>query len=148
MIKKIAVKILSSVEVDRWASNQHEFNGVTAVQSVFGYEQKELCADFHFLSNHGKEEGQGKLTWYDARANHPSRTEYRLYYSTDFPLEKARAGDTMIVVLREDGSMGIYIIEDGTRLVDYIFSVLRSRVDDSYRIISDEEMYALQEFVE
>ena len=29
----------------------------------------------------------GKLTWYDARYNHPTRTEWRLYYPTTEVLE-------------------------------------------------------------
>jgi len=36
MIVGIAIKTLSEVEVNYWASNQHEFNEVTSLKQIFG----------------------------------------------------------------------------------------------------------------
>ena len=70
MIVGMAIKTLSEVEVNYWASNQHEFNGVTSLKRIFGMEKRYFNAKFIYMSDRGIEkEGRGSLTWYDAREN-------------------------------------------------------------------------------
>jgi hypothetical protein len=45
------------------------------------------------------------LTWYDARENHPTRTEYRLYYKTSPVTDKFHEGDLMILALQTSGQI-------------------------------------------
>ncbi len=96
--KEIAVKRLSIVEADASKSNQHEFNGVSELKKILGESRKSFNATFLFISD---DEGQyasssGHVTWYDARENHPVRSEYRLYYSSNEVTSKMKGGDLLI----------------------------------------------------
>lgn len=137
-MSRLAAKILSDVEVNSWASNQHEFNGVAQLQQVFGPERLEnLPARFVYMSNNGVErETTGSLTWYDARAGHPTRTEYRLYYKSTLPLQKASAGDTLLITFDGSGWVNVYIIAKGTQLANFLISQL-GQIGEGYCIVTD-----------
>ena len=55
MIVGMAIKTLSEVEVNYWASNQHEFNGVTSLKRIFGMERQYFNAKFAYMSDKGIE---------------------------------------------------------------------------------------------
>jgi hypothetical protein len=95
----VVVKRLSAVEADASRSNQHEFNGVRELKSVFGHDQpREFPARFVWLGNEQEAVSEdGFVTWYDARANHPTRSEYRLYFPTTSVSEMATEGDVMFI---------------------------------------------------
>lgn len=135
----IAVKTLSEVEVNSWASNQHEFNGVTQLRELLGADKQSFSAHFYYLSNAGiKDRETGSLTWYDARENHPYRTEYRLYYDASLPSRRAHAGDTLLIAPTESGWINVYIIADGTQLASFLVSQL-GRIGTEYRVIADNQ---------
>ncbi len=95
----IGAKRLSEVEIKADSSNQHEFNGIAGFKAIFGSEKIKFKAKFIFLSDEEDKaiEDEGNLTWYDARENHATRTEYRLYYSTNDVIENSSAGDLVII---------------------------------------------------
>lgn len=134
-----AVKILSDVEVNSLVSNQHEFNGVTELKALFGPGKQYFNANFVYMSNAGIESQEtGSLTWYDARENHPSRTEYRLYYDSVLPLRKARAGDTLLIAPGNSGWINVFIIARGTQLARLLTSLTeQSGRDSGYVIVTD-----------
>jgi hypothetical protein len=97
--RAVAVKRLSAVEADTSRSNQHEYNGVAELKAVFGLEEPRVFpARFIWL---GDEQDaiteDGFVTWYDARARHPSRSEYRLYFPTTSVSDAASEGDVMFI---------------------------------------------------
>lgn len=140
----IAVKTLSDVEVNYWASNQHEFNGVSQLKKLFGMTRQEnIPARFAYLSNRGIESiSSGLLTWYDAREMHPSRTEYRLYYTTDMPLRKACRGDTLLISVDEADQVNVFIIARGTQLAAFLVSQLGGEIGSEYSILTDSQSIA------
>ena len=95
----VGVKRLSQVEISPDSSNQHEFNGINEFRYIFGSERKKFTAKFIYLSDDEDKliESDGFLTWYDARENHPSRTEFRLYYSSNEVLTEAKVNDLIAV---------------------------------------------------
>lgn len=99
-------KRLSAVETDSSRSNQHEFNGSKPLIGLFGREHpQKLPTDFIRMSDDGGVLAEtGMLTWYDARARHPTRSEYRLYYYDNLVTAKAREGDFLLIGKRHDGS--------------------------------------------
>lgn len=140
MIVGMAIKTLSEVEVNYWASNQHEFNGVTSLKRIFGMEKRYFNAKFIYMSDRGIEkEGRGSLTWYDARENHPYRTEYRLYYDSSVPLQKAEAGDTLLITMDNRGLVNVIIIAEGTRLVNFLVNQIRRDVGFDYNILTESD---------
>lgn len=109
LFKKVAIKRLSRVETNPDISNQHELNGVKELADLFGipHSKMNIPAKFIYLSDSVEDEfavdidtvytDHGNVTWYDARKAHPTRTEYRLYYSSSLFLEYAQENDLMIL---------------------------------------------------
>lgn len=102
----VAAKTLSAVEADPGLSNQHEFNGVSRLKSILGLGKRTMPARFVYLSDSEEvpESADGFLTWYDARENHPTRSEHRLYFPTTSVSGKFQAGDLFVMGVRPDGS--------------------------------------------
>lgn len=109
--KGVAVKRLSAVEADPKRSNQHEFNGVGGLKEILGStEPVKFPATFIWLGD--EQDGiteEGFLTWYDARRDHPTRSEYRLYYPSNAVSAMANAGDPVFIATRPDNSLMVII---------------------------------------
>ncbi len=106
-----AAKRLTEVEIRPTTSNQHEFNGITEFKEILGTEKKTFTGKFIFLSDDEEKilEAEGFLTWYDARKNHATRTEYRLYYSTNLILESSSVGDLVIIAKSEKEELVVIV---------------------------------------
>ena len=107
----VAVKKLSAVEADTTRSNQHEFNGVSELKALLG-EAQPVKFDTRFVWMGEEQEAiavDGILTWYDARAAHPTRSEYRLYFPTTPISELAKEGDTLFIAKRTNGTLLVII---------------------------------------
>ncbi len=107
----VGIKRLSQVEISPDLSNQHEFNGINEFRNIFGPEKKKFTAKFIYLSDDEDKliESDGFVTWYDARENHPSRTEYRLYYSTNEVLTEAKANDLIVVGQTGEAKLAVIV---------------------------------------
>ncbi|WP_374275839.1 hypothetical protein [Brevundimonas sp.] len=108
-------KRLTPVEADSSRSNQHEFNASPALRAMFGPDQPQrFDADFVWMPDDGEFVSEaGSLTWYDARARHPTRSEYRLYYRDNAVTGQARAGDLLLIGRRPDGRV-LVLLSPGT----------------------------------
>ena len=113
--KGVAAKRLSAVEAHPERSNQHEFNGVTTLRNMLGDDRVELPTRFIYLTDDDAAlTADGSCTWYDARENHPTRTEYRFYFPSNAVMDAASAGDLILFCLNQDGTMMIVIGPNGT----------------------------------
>lgn len=112
----IGAKRLSDVEVSAGASNQHELNGIRGFKRVFGSEKVSFAATFILLSDEEDKmlSATGTMTWYDARANHPTRSEFRLYYSSNDIIRNARAGDLLIVGKSSGDNLAVIVAPKGS----------------------------------
>jgi len=126
----VAMKTLSAVEVDQARSNQHEYNGDKGLIQVFGEatDKHRFDALYIYLSDNDDEPvvAKGTLTWYDARKNHPTRTEHRLYFPTNQVSMIAAEGDLLVVGRRPDNSVLVIIAQGGSTIasqVQWLFSV-------------------------
>lgn len=95
-LEATCVKQLSSVEVDLFTSNQHELNGVSRLKRILGTERKNVVATFSVVNGTGPQV-DAEVTWYDARENHPTRTEFRLYFRTNAVMTLAQPGDRLLI---------------------------------------------------
>lgn len=120
--KGIAAKRLSAVEANTAKSNQHEYNGITALKKIFGTEKKTYPTHYIYLDDNDDEPvtDQGYLTWYDARERHETRTEYRMYFPTTRVSTCASEGDELFVGLRPDDSILVVIAEGGSTICNQI----------------------------
>ena len=68
--------------------------------------KKTLATQFLYMTDDEEAmEVSGELTWYDARYNHPTRTEWRLYYPTNDVTVNAAAGDALFICMKSDGTL-------------------------------------------
>lgn len=109
LFEAIAAKKLAPVDLPSHGSNQHEINGVAALREFFGVStrtQYEII--WHYFS--GTEETvrveTNTVTFYDARENHSTRTEWRLFYSGSF-IEHATPGDVLILARTKTTLFGL-----------------------------------------
>lgn len=121
----VAIKTLSAVEADLVSSNQHELNGVEALKKLFGTatEKHKYYSRFIYLTDEDTEGpiiSEGILTWYDARAAHPTRSEHRLYFPTTEVSTRASIGDLMVIGRKQDGSILVVVAEAGSTVANQI----------------------------
>lgn len=120
--KGVAIKRLSHVEVDISKSNQHEFNGVTALKSLFGLSRRTFPSKFIYLTDSDELPiaEDGMMTWYDARESHPTRSEHRLYFPTNTSMNLANAGDFLVIGLLPDEQILVLIVEAETTIASQV----------------------------
>ena len=102
------IKTLSAVEANPARSNQHEFNGVTQLKSIFGEARLELQALFSLRGD--SQVFQSAITWYDAREAHATRSEYRLYFQGNPVMKMAAEGDNIVIGYDRDGNVHCELI--------------------------------------
>jgi hypothetical protein len=136
----VAMKTLSAVEADRARSNQHEYNGDRGLMKVFGEAtgKHKFDALYIYLSDGDSEPVVAKstATWYDARENHPTRTEHRLYFPTNQVSMVAAEGDLLVVGRRPDNSILVIIAQGGSTIasqVQWLFGVKLAHTGFSIR---------------
>ena len=129
----VAVKRLSAVEADADVSNQHEYNGVALLKKMFGTDspKKTLATQFLYMTDDEEAmEVSGELTWYDARYNHPTRTEWRLYYPTNDVTVNAAAGDALFICMKSDGTLLEIIARKDSVIENQLFWLFDVRPDE------------------
>lgn len=140
----VAVKRLSAVEADLAVSNQHEYNGVSALKKMFGTRQEKLVLPTQFLYMADEDdpiEAKGELTWYDARFRHATRTEWRLYYPTNEVTTSASAGDALFICQKKDGSVLEIIARKETNIENQLFWLFDVRPgEDSGKFVAKTEI--------
>jgi hypothetical protein len=118
----VAVKKLSAVEANPARSNQHEFNGDAGLKRLFGLEKQAYDAKFIYLGDNDDEPviDDGKLTWYDARERHATRSEYRMYFPTTSVSLCATEGDILVVGRRPDDSVLCLIAQGNSTVANQV----------------------------
>lgn len=102
----VAYKELAAVDIPHYINNQHELNGVAALREFFGTSQKSQGAImWHYFADDEEPRAEaGEWTFYDARENHPSRTEWRFYFTGNF-LSTAAPGDELVLARTPEGTL-------------------------------------------
>lgn len=75
------------------------------MKEIFGAEDRKFKADFLYIDDEQSITAKDFLTWYDARRNHPTRTEYRLYYPSTSVSDMAATGDSLFICVKQDCSI-------------------------------------------
>lgn len=111
----VVFKVLTAVEADSRRSNQHEFNAVAGLRAAFGRAQPQaLVTDFLWMPDDADwRREHGVLTWYDSRAKHPTRSEYRLYYRDNDVTRRAGPGCLLLIARRPDSTV-LVLLAPGT----------------------------------
>ena len=108
----VGAKTISAVEAsNRGNLHQHELNGVAPLKELFGLDKRRFKASFLYYGEETATE-EGFVSWYDAREKHPTRSEYRLYYSSDLIPDRAKEGDSLFVCLKADDTVLVVLCTD------------------------------------
>lgn len=102
------VKTLSTVEAVPARSNQHELNGVAELKQLLGENRITFVATFSIRGSNDQVESN--LTWYDAREDHPTRSEFRLYFQTNPVMSQANAGSTLYLGFDNNGAFNVELV--------------------------------------
>ena len=125
----VALKRLSTVEVDIMTSHQHEFNGVEGLREILGEPEGKVRYEAKFLYLTDYEDDpiieDGFLTWYDARQKARlergvMRWEYRLYFPTNQVSQCASVGDLLLSAKRPDNTLLAIVAEQETTIAKQI----------------------------
>jgi len=112
LLKPACLKTLSAVEARPERSNQHEFNGVMQLKNILGKDKFEKTAFFQVRGS--SISVKANVTWYDAREDHPTRSEFRLYFQSNIVMERAREGDNILIGFDSSGRLHFVLIPSGT----------------------------------
>lgn len=136
--KAIALKRLSSHEVDPTVSNGHEFQGVNGLRDVLGSsERRGIPATYVLLSDDEGDRDVVRATasWYDARANQPKRSsEWRLYYPKEAAAIQAKmtVGDLMVITVSNDDTLGLLLAQQESRAEAQLLRLFGSDENDRH----------------
>ncbi|MCI0709898.1 MAG: restriction endonuclease [Chloroflexi bacterium] len=137
----VVLKRLAKVDLPDAGSHQHEINGVQAIKEFFATDQKvQGNISWHYFGDDQDVLPEiNTYTFYDARAKHSSRTEWRLYYGGSF-LRHADEGDILVLARRDKQVYGIVIQQDSswTRAIKYLLGFYQ--VSDTYFHVTDEQL--------
>lgn len=116
LVTGVAVKRLTDVEINPDKSHQGELNGVQELRELFGDDRLRCDATFLYLSDAEEKtvRATGTVTWYDAREQHPTRSEYRLYFTPSGASAAARAGDAAFVLRLTSGDVIVVFVDEGS----------------------------------
>jgi hypothetical protein len=143
LFSSVAIKQLVSVDLPNNGSNQHEINGVIALHDFFQTTDdiKNIPINWFYFSDNGDPvSSKGIISFYDARRNHTRRTEWRLYYSSDF-INHAKVGDYFILIHTTGNEyIGVLIDQSSSWLYSIfnIFNIDARLFSNKFIIISDE----------
>ena len=136
----VMAKRLSAVEANLQKSNQHEFNGVAGMKTLFGKDRKKFTAKFIYLDDDNDAVSDtGFLTWYDARENHPTRSEYRLFFPTTAVSRCAAENDLLFIGLRPDESVLVVVAAKESTIASQLVWLFGVDVGDKFSVSGDLE---------
>lgn len=149
----VAVKRLAAVEIDPSRSHQHEFNTTSEMLNFLGRptEKKKFPARFLYLNDDSDEPiiEDATLTLYDARAAHPTRTEYRFYFPDTQVSQMSSEGDLLVIAKRRwndgdttDPGLLVVVAENGSSVANqlaWLFGFSRDGLFPKFSVRSELE---------
>lgn len=137
----VVVKRLSEVETNPAVSNQHEYNAKKPMDQIFGTEEpkKEFSSSFLYIGDDIAINADGKMTWYDARYKHLTRTEWRLYFQTTEVSKRAKTGDSLFICKKTDGTLLIIIAQKDSTIESQLYWLFGLNGMNTVKFVSKTE---------
>lgn len=134
----VVVKKLSEVETNLQMSHQHEYNAKKPMDKIFGTDvpRKEFDATFLYMEDDSTINANGKMTWYDSRYKHPTRTEWRFYFQTTEVSRNAKAGDSLFICKKTDDTLLIIIAKKNSTIENQLYWLFGFSGMDTEKFVS------------
>lgn len=87
------------------------------------------------MTRGGFESTDGNVTWYDSRANHATRSEHRLFYSSSDVSKKFCEGDLLLIGKKIDGDILVLAVEGGSTIENQILWLFGIEEDNLNRFL-------------
>lgn len=152
----IAYKKLARVDIYGNNSNQHEITATGALRDFFNTDSRITLPITWFYFNDDRADDfpseSGIITYYDSRENHPTRTEWRIYYQGDFLTENSEPDDLFVLVKisNSDDLFGL-IFRNQSLFYNSIIRILNLDIDNlptRTTILSDQNLQRELNYVE
>lgn len=106
---------------------------------MFGDARVEIPATFVYLSDEDGDShiAAANVTWYDARAQHKTRTEYRLYFGSNEVIDRAVTGDTLFVARTANAKLLILVAKADSTIEGQLCWLFGQRPTDRFDIQED-----------
>lgn len=146
----VAVKKLSEVETNPAVSNQHEYNAKKPMEQIFGTEEpkKEFVSSFLYIGDDITINADGKMTWYDARYKNETRTEWRLYFQTTEVSKQAKAGDSLFICKKTEGTLLVIIAQKDSTIESQLYWLFGLNGRNAEKFVSKTEFNSGDEKIE
>lgn len=142
--EKVADRILRPIDLPFSRSNQHEVQGVKKIRALLGTVSREFECHWQSYTESGsiRRDATSKVKWYDARASHPTRSEWRLYYPGETPLDEAAEGDLLLLAKKLNADkLNAFILPRDSRHFSSVYDLVQRTQNIE---ISDQEEKTLR----
>lgn len=149
LFSSIFYKLIANTELVSPNNRQHELNAGNMKQ-LFDYPSERLEGKiqwFYFGDSETKSE-ELKYTFYDARKNHPKRSEWRLYYGSSFIPSHASEGDLLVIAKHYSGGLYGFIFDKSSswfNSANELFALESKTLTDKLQERSNLEKIELEE---
>jgi len=105
-------KLVARTELESTSNHQHELNA-SNMKKFFGNPKDSINGRIQwvYFSDSQLESEESDFTYYDSRKRHPVRSEWRLYYKTNFISRFAGNGDLLIIARDTRGKLYGFIFD-------------------------------------
>lgn len=139
----VAAKRLVAVEVDSEISNQHEFNGTSALKAILGTDDSGETKYFptRFLWFGEEDEiiaSEGEMSWYNSRHGKTRAAEWRLFYHTNEVINMAKEGDLLLIAKKTDNSILTIIVQGGSQVEHQLIWLFNVNIQDGRSFVSNQ----------
>lgn len=149
LFEGVVAKTLTLVETVTAKSNQHEFQGIKPLKSLFGEEDRRRIST-RFIALSDDQEGRtedGFMSWSNVRKGKPRAPEFHLYYSGNAVTEAMKPGDTLFLAVRKDSTALVIIAAAGSTLQSQLIWLFglsdQAAIDFEFRDIGNDNAQTL-----
>ncbi len=123
LFEGVVAKRLTLVETITERSNQHEFQGVKLLKSLFGTDdRKEISTKFIWIeAEQSAVIDDGFISWSNVRKGKLRAAEYHLYYNTNAVTKIMGVGDTVFIALRPGNQALVVVVPSNAGFLDSIY---------------------------
>lgn len=119
----VVAKRLTLVETITDRSNQHEFQGVKLLRSLFGeVDRKQIPTTFCWLeAEQSAVTDEGFISWSNVRKGKPRPAEYHLYYNSNSVTHIMAVGDTAFIAVRPGNEALVVIVPANSSMLAQMY---------------------------
>jgi EcoRII C terminal len=131
-------------------SNQHEFQGVKLLRSLFGAEdRRQIPTTFCWLeAEQSAVTDEGFITWSNVRKGKPRAAEYHLYYNTNAVTRLMAIGDTAFIALRPGNEALVVIAPANSEMLVQLYWLFGINEAEQLKLVlgSEEDAATFKDF--